>query len=346
MKYKTLVRAGMRRHKGSLSGIFILMALVSFVMMTVLMVWSNSKTYVHSELERMRFGDLTAWVSEVPDMEHVEEELQELEIIEQIETQEMIYTSYELNGEESDSEGQMIPYGPDEGRYRFFDAALDGYLETAPVIRPGEVYVPASFVSMFGAGIGDELLLRIAREGGGLALRIAGFYEDPAMGSSMIGMKGFLVNVGDYENAEMQIGESGINALARPGAMFHIDTQEQVSAAEVNTQISQKTSLSEYTEFIYSRETMEGFMMILQNALGGILLAFAVILLIAVMVVIAHSINSTIASDYVDLGILKTMGVSGRMLERVQLIQYLAAVTAGMLAGSIIAALTENRLFE
>lgn len=346
MKYKTLVRAGMRRHKGSLSGIFILMLLVSFVLITVLMVWSNSKTYVHSELDRMRFGDLTAWVSEVPDMEHVEEELQELEIIEQIETQEMIYTSYELNGEESDSEGQMIPYEPDEGRYRFFDAALDGYLETAPVIRPGEVYVPASFVSMFGAGISDELLLRIAREGGGLALRIAGFYEDPAMGSSMIGMKGFLVNVGDYENAEMQIGESGINALARPGAMFHIDTQEQVSAAEVNTQINQKTSLSEYTEFIYSRETMEGFMMILQNALGGILLAFAIILLIAVMVVIAHSINSTIASDYVDLGILKTMGVSSQMLERVQLIQYLVAVTAGMLAGSIIAAFAGSRVCQ
>ena len=128
MEYKILVRAGMRRHKGSLSGIFLLMFLVSFMMMTVLTVWSNSGTYVHSELGRTRFGDLTAWVSEVPEMGRMTEELQGLEIVEQVVTQEIIYTSYELEGEESDSEGQMIPYRKSENRYRFFNASMDGYL--------------------------------------------------------------------------------------------------------------------------------------------------------------------------------------------------------------------------
>lgn len=146
MKYKTLVRAGVRQHKGSLFGIFILMLLVSFVMMTVLMLWSNSGTYVHSELERIGFGDLTAWVSEVPDIERMKEEIQGLESVEQIEAQEMIYTSYELNGGESDSEAQIMPYEQEENRYRFFRAGMDGYLETAPDILPGEVYVPASLV--------------------------------------------------------------------------------------------------------------------------------------------------------------------------------------------------------
>lgn len=346
MEYKILVRAGMRRHKGSLSGIFLLMFLVSFMMMTVLTVWSNSGTYVHSELGRTGFGDLTAWVSEVPEMGRMTEELQGLEIVEQVVTQEIIYTSYELEGEESDSEGQMIPYRKSENRYRFFNASMDGYLETAPDIRQGEVYVPASFVSMFDAGTGDELLLRIAREGRDLPLRIGGFYEDPAMGSAMIGMKGFLVNEGDFEEAAQQIEAGGINALARAGAMLHIDTKEQVSIAEVNSQINGQTGLSEYIEFVYSRETMEGFMMILQNALAGILLAFVIILLLAVMVVIAHCINCTIESDYMDLGILKTMGVSSQVLERVQLIQYLIAVIIGMLTGSVFAALTGSRVCQ
>lgn len=346
MKYKTLVRAGVRQHKGSLFGIFILMLLVSFVMMTVLMLWSNSGNYVHTELDRIGFGNLTAWVSEVPDMERMKEEIQGLEPVEQIETQEMIYTSYELNGEESDSEGQMIPYEQDENRYRFFNAGMDGYQETVPDILPGEVYVPASLVSMFDAQISDELLLRIAREGGGMAFRIAGFYEDPAMGSSMIGMKGFLVNTEDYESAVQQIKTSEINALARTGAMLHIDTKAQASAAEVNTLLNEQTSLSEYTEFIYSMETMEGFMMILQNALGGILLAFVIILFIAVMVVIAHSINSTIESDYVNLGILKTMGTSNKILKGVQLLQYLIPIITGVLTGSIIAAFTGSSISQ
>lgn len=346
MKYKTLVRAGIRQHKGSLLGIYILTLLVSFVMMAVLMLWSNSSTYVHTELDRIGFGNLTAWVSEVPDMERMKEEIQGLEPVEQIETQEMIYMPYELNGEESDSEGQMIPYEQDENRYRFFNAGMDGYQETAPDILPGEVYVPASLVSMFDAQISDELLLRIAREGGGMAFRIAGFYEDPAMGSSMIGMKGFLVNTEDYERAVQQIRISEINALARTGAMLHIDTKAQASVAEVNTLLNEQTSISKYIEFIYSRETMEGFMMILQNALGGILLAFVMILLIVVMVVIAHSINNAIESDYVNLGILKTMGTSNKILKGVQLLQYLIPIVIGVLTGSIIAAFTGSSISQ
>lgn len=346
MKYKTLVRAGVRQHKGSLFGIFILMLLVSFVMMTVLMLWSNSGAYIHSELNRIGFGDQTVWVSEVPDMERMEEEIQGLEPVERIDVQEMIYTSYELNGEESDSEGQMIPYEQDENRYRFFRAGMDGYLETAPDILPGEVYVPTSLVSMFNAGIGDELVLRIAREGGDMALQIAGFYEDPAMGSSMIGMKGFLVNTEDYEKAVQQIRISEINALARTGAMLHIDTQDQMAVAEVSTLLNEQTSLSEYTEFIYSMETLEGFMMILQNALSGILLAFVMILLIAVMVVIAHSINGAIESDYLNLGILKTMGTSNGVLKDVQLIQYFTAILIGTMVGSMISALTGGAISQ
>ncbi len=69
-------------------------------------------------------------------------------------------------------------------------------------------------VSLFGVGIGDTVSFAIARNGGTVTLVVAGFYEAPFMGSSMIGMKGFLVSSEDYEAMTGQIRASGIDALA------------------------------------------------------------------------------------------------------------------------------------
>ena len=71
---------------------------------------------------------------------------------------------------------------------------MSGYQAAPAEIAPGEVYVSASMASMFGVQVGDAITFPIARSGGDVTFTVAGFYEDPFMGSSMIGMKGFLVN--------------------------------------------------------------------------------------------------------------------------------------------------------
>ena len=44
-----------------------------------------------------------------------------------------IFSEYEANGMESDSEGQLIPWTG--GRYRFFQSDLSGYAETPEEIK-------------------------------------------------------------------------------------------------------------------------------------------------------------------------------------------------------------------
>ena len=43
--------------------------------------------------------------------------------------------------------------------------------------------------SMFDIQVRDTITFPIARSGGDMAFTVAGFFEDPFMGSSMIGMK-------------------------------------------------------------------------------------------------------------------------------------------------------------
>lgn len=334
MEFITLLKANLKRHKGGLAGIFILLFLVSLSLVTVLTIWENSNSYIPAEMRRAGFGDLTAWISGIPNPDLLSNEISALDTVERTESQKIIYSNSVLRKQESDSEGQLILYNPKENRYRFFTDSLSGYQPQPEKIQPGEVYVSPSMISMFGAEIGDEITFPIARAGKNLILKIAGWYEDPFMGSSMIGMKGFLIDGSSY-NAALAIPQNaGIDALARNGAMIHIfaaDPEENSSL--FSAEINEKTSLSSYTGFVHSKTAISGFMLVLQNAFSGFLFAFAAVLLLAAMAMLGYQIQSAIQQDFVNMGILKTVGFTSKRLCMIQLLQYLIAIICGMLLG-------------
>ncbi|ANU52790.1 hypothetical protein I5Q82_17695 [Acutalibacter muris] len=210
MEKQILICAGLKRHRGALLGIFLLITLTATVTGTVLTLWANAAHHEETGLTQAGFGELTAWVSGEADTESLTEEITNLDEIDRAETQMLVFTNYTALGQESDSEGQLLLYEPERERYLFFTDDLSGYQHAPENIPPGEVYVSPSLVSMFGLGIGDEITFPIARSGRDMVLKVAGFFEDPVMGSSMIGMKGFLVSEPDYRAALDIIESSGI----------------------------------------------------------------------------------------------------------------------------------------
>lgn len=338
MENRTLLKANLKRHKGALFGIFILTLLVAAALGTVLTVWTNSENYIQDELDRSGYGELTAWVENLSDTTGLKNSIEALGEIERVETQSLIYSNYTANETESDSEGQLITYIPTENRYRFFNDDLSGYTQQPESILPGEVYVSPSMVSMFGIKPSDEIIFPVARAGKNLTLTVRGFYEDVYMGSSMIGMKGFLISETDRAAALDLIHNAGIDALARDGAMLHIFQGEEyhLTVSELNSLLNEQTALAEYTESVHSKDAIAGFMLILQNAFSGILLAFVLVLLFVVLIVLSHSISSTIASDFVNMGILKTVGLDSMKLRLLQLLQYGIPAALGLMIGFLL----------
>lgn len=338
MEYKILLKAGIKKHIGVLAGIFILILLVSLSLSIVLTVWTNSRSYIGSELNRAGFGELTAWVSAVPDEDALTTEIAELKDVSRVEKQNLIFSNYTANEQGSDSEGQLILFDPEEKRYRFFQDSLTDYRQGTPEITSGKVFVSPSLVSMMGVKIGDVIHFTIARNGGTVPLTVEGFYEDPFMGSSMIGMKGFLISEADYASITDTVESSGIDALARSGSMLHIfkEGDSGATSAELNSILNENTGLPAYTEFVHSADAISGFMLILQNAFSGLLIAFVAVLLLVVMVVLGHSITGTIETDYVNMGILKTTGFTSTKLRRIQLMQYAVVILPGILLGIVL----------
>lgn len=332
MKEITLLKANLKRHQGNLLGIFFLMLLACGALGTVLSVWLSSQSYLAGEMERAGFGDLTAWISG-GEPELLSVQIAYLPEVDRVEVQRLIFSEYEMNGQESDSEGQLIPYSPEEGRYRFFTDGLSGYLLEPPTILPGEVWLSPSMASMFNAKAGETITFPIARNGKKESFTVRGFYEDPFMGSSMIGMKGFLIAPAEYNRLAEIITGSGIDGLAREGAMLHIFGAEGIPPEQLNAALNDRAGLSTHSEFVHSKGAILNFMLVLQNAFSGILAAFALVLLAVVVVILRHSIAGAVEEDYRDMGILKTVGLTGRTLRLVQLAQHLPGLTGGLAGG-------------
>lgn len=339
MEYNMLLKANLKRHKGSLIGIFILILMVSLALNAVLSVWVNSESYLKSEMDRAGFGELTAWVADVPDTEALAEDIEDLWDIERVETQNLIYSDYTVNSQESDSEGQLITLEAADNRYKFFTDDLLGYQQDTPKIARGEVYVSPALVSMFGIQLEDNITFPITRQGEHVVLTVKGYYEDPFMGSAMVGMKGFLISLEDRTEILQTIQDAGMDALARNGAMLHIfaESYREIPASELSAILSENTSLSQYMEFVHSKRAISDFMLVLQNAFSGMLLAFVLILLFVVIIVLRTSIDSAIESDFLNMSILKTVGFTSKKLRQIQLLQYLIGILGGMLVGGILA---------
>lgn len=339
MEYKILLKANLKRHRSSLIGIFILILIVSLALNAVLSVWANSESYIQSEMDRAGFGNLTAWVADVPDTDALAEDIGGLWDIERVETQGLIYSDYTINGQESDSEGQLITLEVADKRYKFFTDDLEGYQQGTPKIARGEVYISPALVSMFGVQIEDEITFPIARQGENVVLTVKGYYEDPFMGSAMIGMKGFLICAEDRDKILQTIQDAGIDALARDGSMLHIFSEgySKVPISELGSILSENTNLSQYTEFVHSKSAIADFMLVLQNAFSGILIAFVLVLIFVVIIVLRSSIDSGIEADFLNMAILKTVGFTSKKLRRIQLFQYLISILGGVLFGGILA---------
>ncbi len=345
MENGILFKAGIRKHKGSLLGIAVLLFLVSLSLSAVLIVYLEGGSYIRSEMQRAGFGNLTAWVAGVPDMDLLTDSINAQEGIKRIKVQNLVFSDYNANGVESDSEGQLIPWSAGGKTYHFLRDDFSGYREAPKKIAAGTVYVSPSMVSIMDLQIGDSITFPVARDGRNVNFTVAGYYEDPFMGSSMIGMKGFLISEEDYTAVLRIIAETGMDSLARSGAMIHIftDDKSNASIADISQILNENTLVSQYTEFIHSADAIGGFMGILQNAFCGLLAAFAMILLTAAMVVLGHSISGVIEQEYRNLGILKTVGMTDGRLIRLQLAQYLAVMLVGILSG-ILAAFPASRM--
>ena len=334
------LQSALRRHKGSLAGLLTLMIVASAALATILSLQANANDYERRELQRLGYGDITVWASNLPggDPATVTDELESLDEIKRVGVQSLVYSDYEVNGEHSDSEGQLIVYDPEHYDYRLFNDAVDGYESGLRNLKAGQVLVSPAMRSMFDVRIGDTIAFQIVRGGAAEDFTVAGYIEDPFMGSSMIGMKGFLISASDMQRISERIEHAGIDALARAGAMLHISANPDagLDASALNARINEVKGLRQVVQSAHTADAIAGFTLTALNAYIGMLLAFVVILVAVAGVVLGASINADIEQDAHVLGIYKALGCTTGMLRILLIIQHMLGIVLGLAVGAVV----------
>lgn len=330
-KYRILLRAAIKKQKGSAAGIFLLILILSLCLFSALTLYTSGTAYVSSEMDRLGFGDFTVWVSGQPD--NISAEIEASEDVEKVIEQPLIFSGYEINGSYSDNEGQLIVY---DGSVPYRFIGEDGTEIPTPEIAPGEVYISPALKSNFNVKTGDTIQFELSRSSGVKSLTVAGCFADGFMGSSMIDMKSFLICGADHTEMTGIIEAAGpADMLGRNGAMLHIfqKSERKLSEREFHEEIQNSTDISLYTEFTYRKESILSYMLLLQNILSGFLIAFSAVLLIICFVVTGHSLSAAVEQDASDMAVLRALGLPGRGLRGLYFALYGGLIAAGLLLG-------------
>lgn len=338
-----LWKAAWKKQKRSIRGIFLLVAVLSLCLFSSLTLYVSGRQSVKAEMERLGFGDLTIWVS--GSGEGLREEIEKLPDVDRVINQPLLFAGYEINGGYSDNEGQLLFY---DGSipYRFINregrelSGPEGSGISVSRIAPGSVYISPAMSSAFDVEIGDTVSFELSRKEGIYRLRVAGYFADGFMGSSMIDMKSFLVSREDYAAMqEIAASAAKVDALGREGAMLHIfqSQESSLSALDFHKAIQDGSEVALYTEFTYRQESLLNYMLLLQNILAGFLIVFSVVLFLVCMIVTGHSLSAVVEEDKKDMAVLKTLGMPGEEIRSGYLLLYGGVILAGLMPGPIFA---------
>ncbi len=335
----TVIKGNFRKNKGSFISVAILMFVVSVALTTAFSVIINTNKRDEEQMDAGGLGNIMAAI----DYEYQGQTMDEyivycdelankmlavdgVERIDQIPT--VIMNIVDVNGGDGNGSVFVYDYNSEYLTYNIYDE--NDKLLTDFKLKEGEIIVPVSFKSLYKTEIGDEVTLELhgweQEEKTNHTYKIAAYMEDPYMGSSVMGIKTLLLCEDDIASlCEKDFTKEG-NALT---FSVHKSKESVLTDAELEANLNRETSYASYTWITLTRSQAYNYMTMITNIFAGILVAFIVMLVVATIIVLGHNISSSIEHDFVNLGILKAVGMSNNKLRFSIMLGYLFAGLVG-----------------
>lgn len=255
----------------------------------------------------------------------------------------------------------------------------NSFAESVPELKKGEIYVPYSFCSFMDISEGDRITAEAADRKYSFTVR--GFIVEPFIGSDMIGIKQLYISSDDLaeisensrrhdlaiENSAVRREQTGNISAAENDQEQNTSTEndsflltpnngyinirliklycsdDNMSDSSFMREIELETKLISSSLTITKADSMR-YTGLEMNMMYSVVLAFTSILFLIVLIVIAHSIRVEIKIDYVNMGILKSQGITERTISFVITLRYLIAETVGMIIGLICSIPIERKM--
>ena len=336
MRYIMMVlRGNMRRNKGVHISVFVLMLIISLAFCSVLSYYTNSIRHDSEAMEEVGYGGMLAALygenrldAYGTSADKIIKNIGKCDAVQEVKAADVVYlllkdcngkggnSSFVLNDTDS-----VLTYD----QYDVDNKMTDRRLEK------GEVSVPFSFIGMYDCKIGDTV--ELGNDNGSYTFKVASFFEDPYMGSSVMGIKTILISDEDFADLKAKAAEDHRSGLEDDKRSFElskliiIDKKPGLDLTEMEfeRELNNVSDFASYCWITLSKEQAGSYMLLMTKVFSAVLLIFVVLLLVAAMIVLGHNIGSSIEMDFVNIGILKAVGMTNSSVK--------LAVAAGLFAG-------------
>ncbi|SEH42795.1 MacB-like core domain-containing protein [Ruminococcus flavefaciens] len=332
MEIITLLKANIRRRKGTFISIVILMFIISMALTLIFSIRKSCDDSLNDAYSCAKSADVTVMLKDALLTDEMRQKLDNEAIIDHYTVTPTAVISYGIDSPKVSNKNSCFFTPLTEG-IKLVNEECNGYAEKIPPLSKGEIYLSYGSKSKFKCNIGDKVTAHTIS--GDYDLTVKGFVVEPMFGAMVIGWKWQFISQEDFdmimaanaaENSDDHCGTGYIVQIYKPDDCT-------LSDGKFRRQVNLDTDIISNAWGSMTKDTSTHYTNIYSDIIMGILLVFILILATVVLIVMGHSISTGIEMDHTNLGILKSQGFGNSKIRISILLQYLIAEVIGGVLG-------------
>lgn len=330
MEILTLLKANIRRKRGSFVSVVLLTFIIAMSVATVLSIRESALNGVDYAHELCGTPDIWASYSAHNLTDDIIDKLKSNSNVKNVNIVDLIFTQKTIMGEKESGSGMDFVK---EDNARLLNEKLNGIEENAPKLQKGEIYVPQGVLTELGGEVGQKITFKTIA--GNFEFTVKGILLEPMHGAATIGLNVNCISDQDFEEIAAAISKAETENRAGLGKQLEIYKADDctLTNAQLYRQLNLDTCFADMANISFTRDMVINYTTIYPVIIGSNLLVFIALLLAIVIIVTVHSISVEIETNYVTFGVLKAQGFDKNKIRTLFLLQYLLAEIIGAFFG-------------
>ncbi|MCI9136256.1 MAG: ABC transporter permease [Lachnospiraceae bacterium] len=334
MEILTLLKANIRRRKGSFISVILLTFIVAMSVTVVLSMKESAFRGVEEANEICDTPDIF-----VSYMAHKleEETLKKVENDDKVDRVNVIDSILVEKVKIGDNEyGNTSTLVRADDNTRLLKENLSGIKGIAPKLDKGEIYVPQGILTNLHGEAGDSIT--VATIAGNYEFVVKGIMLEPQVGAGMIGWKSYCISDEDFSTISSAVSKAEREEAHGLGKGVEIYKSDSCSltSGQLRRQLNLDTGITDMAYGSMTKDASINYTTLFPKIVCSILMVFAMFLLAIVVIIAVHSISVEIEMNYVTFGVLKAQGFGKNKIRLLFMGQYLLAEIIGAAFGIIL----------
>ena len=336
MDILTLLRANIKRKKGTFLGIVLLMIIVSMFLTTIYSVKKNVRKSVDDAYEEAHAANLMMNITNERLTDDLLQKVKDHPLVDHVATSDAVLVRRHFVKDREDNQSWLIVPLNDVVTKQFEDD-FSGYLDEVRPISPEGIYLVQGIATNDGCKVGDDL--RFETKSGEYTLKIEGFVVEPVDGCAMVGWKTVYVAPETFERLASDVDVAKDSDVAGRVTIVYVykNADCELSDGEFARTINRDTGIQDYAYASATMAQMKHYTNLFSDIICSIMIGFSMVLAGVVLIIMAHNITVTIEMSYAEIGILKAEGFTKGRIRVLYMLQYLLAEIVGAIIGTILA---------